>query len=71
MKGKERPWVLTKEGPIHATRRINIKALCTFRFPTKKAIKNPAKSSKRTGLGCPEATRGSGSSGCAAQLKWD
>ena len=35
----------------YAARRINIKALCMFRFPTKKAIKNPAQSSERTGLG--------------------
>ena len=39
MKSKERPWALTKEGPIHAARRIDIKALCMFRFPAKKAIK--------------------------------
>ena len=51
--------------------RINIKALCRFRFPTKKAIKNLAKFSERTGSGYLEAARGSGSSGCAAQLKWD
>ena len=36
MKSKERPWVLTKEGPIYEVRRINIKALCMFRFPKKK-----------------------------------
>ena len=42
-----------------------------FRFPTKMPLKNPAKFSERTGPGYPEATRGSGSSRCAAQLKWD
>ena len=36
MKSKERPWVLTKEGPIYEVRKINIKALCMFRFPEKK-----------------------------------
>ena len=51
--------------------RINIKALCMFRFPTKKAIKNLAKSSERTGSGYPEVARGSGSLGCATSLKWD
>ena len=45
----------SKEGPIQAARRINIKALFMFRFPAKKAIKNPAKSSVRIGLGYPEA----------------
>ena len=39
----------------YAARRINIKALCMFRFPTKKAIKNPAQSSERTRLRYPEA----------------
>ena len=39
----------------HAVRRINIKVLCMFKFSTKKAIKNPAKSSERTGPGYPEA----------------
>ena len=46
MKSKERPWVLTKEGPIHAARRINIKALCMFKFPAKRPLKiqqNPVK----------------------------
>ena len=65
MKSKERPWVLTKEGTIHAVRRINIKALCMFRFPAKKTIKNLAKSSERIGPGYPEVARGSGSSGRA------
>ena len=51
--------------------RINIKALCMFRFPTKKAIKNLAKSSERTGSGYLEAAKGSGSSGRAAKLNWD
>ena len=55
MKSNERPWVLTKEGSIHEARRINIKALCMFRFPAKRPIKNPAKSSERTGPGYPEA----------------
>ena len=62
----------SKEGPIQAARRINIKALCMFRFSAKKkTIKNPAKSSERTGPGYPQATKGSGSSGRAAQLEWD
>ena len=51
--------------------RIIIKALCMFRFPAKKAIKNLAKSSERIGLGYPEAARGLGSLGRAVQLKWD
>ena len=55
MKSKERPWVLTKEGSIHEARRINIKALCMFRFPAKRPLKNLAKSSERTGLGYQEA----------------
>ena len=45
----------SKEGPIQAARRINIKALFMFRFPTKKPLKNPAKSSERIGPGYPEA----------------
>ena len=35
--------------------RINIKALCMFRFPAKNATKNLAKSSERTRSGYPEA----------------
>ena len=50
---------------------INIKALCMFNFPAKKAVKNQAKSSERTRSGYPEAAKGSGSSGRAMQLKWD
>jgi len=42
-----------------------------FRFPAKRPLKNPAKSSKRIGSGYLEAARGSGSSGRAAQLTWD
>ena len=61
----------SKEGPIQAARRINIKALFMFRFPTKKPLKNPAKSSERIGPRNSEAARGSGSSGRAAQLTWD
>ena len=61
----------SKEGPIQAVRRININALFMFRFPAKRPLKNPAKSSERTGLGYPEAARCSGSSGNAAQLIWD
>ena len=61
----------SKEGPIQAARRINIKTLFMFRFPAKRPLKNPAKSSERTGPGYPEAARGSGSSGNAAQLIWD
>ena len=40
-------------------------------YSNKKAIKNPVKSSERTGLGYPKAARGSGSSRHAIQLKWD
>ena len=54
MKSNEIPWVLTKEGSIHEARRINIKALCMFKFPAKRPIKNPAKSSERTGPRYPE-----------------
>ena len=61
----------SKEGPIQAARRINIKALFMFRFPAKRPLKNPAKSSERTGSGYLEAARGPGSSGRVAQLKWD
>ena len=42
-----------------------------FRFPTKMPLKNPAKSSERTGPRYPDNARGSGSSGHAAQLTWD
>ena len=45
--------------------RINIKALCMFRFPAKKAIKNLVKSNEGIRSGYLEATRGSGSSGRA------
>ena len=61
----------SKEGPIQAVRRINIKALFMFRFPAKRSLKSPAKSNERTRLGYPEAVRGPGSSGNAAQLMWD
>ena len=61
----------SKEGPIRVARRINIKALCMFRFLAKRPLKSPAKSSERTEPGYPEAARGSGSSGRAAQLMWD
>jgi len=57
--------------PIQVVRRINIKALFMFRFPTKRSLKSPTKSSERTGLGYLEAVRGPGSSGNAAQLLWD
>ena len=40
-------------------------------FQQKRPFKNPAKFSERTGPGYPEAARGSGSSGHAAQLMWD
>ena len=33
----------SKEGPIHAARRINIKALCVFKFSAKMAIKKSSK----------------------------
>ena len=39
----------SKEGLIQAARRINIKALCMFRFPAKRPLKNPAKSVKELG----------------------
>ena len=45
----------SKEGPIQAVRRINIKALFMFRFPAKRPLKNLAKSSKRIGPRYPEA----------------
>ena len=61
----------SKEGPIQEARRINIKALFMFRFPAKMPLKNPAKSSERTGPGYAEAARGPGSSGNTAQLMWD
>ena len=37
----------SKEGPIQAARRINIKALFMFKFPAKRPLKSPAKSSER------------------------
>ena len=40
-------------------------------FQQKRLFKNPTKSSERTGPGYPEAARGLGSSGRAAQLMWD
>ena len=58
----------SKEGPIQAARRINIKALFMFRFPTKRSLKSPAKFSERIGPGYPEAARRPGSSGNAGQL---
>ena len=67
----------SKEGPIQAARRINIKTLFMFRFPAKRSLKSPAKFSERTrpgypeaarGPGYPEATRRLGSSGNAKQL---
>ena len=67
----------SKEGPIQAARRINIKALFMFRFPAKRSLKSPAKFNERTGPGYPEAARGPGypeaarrpgSSGNAGQL---
>ena len=61
----------SKEGPIQATRRINIKALFMFRFPAKMPLKNPAKSSERTRPGYLEAARGPRSSSNAAQLMWN
>ena len=61
----------SKENPIQAVRRINIKTLFMFRFPVKRPFKNPAKSNERTGPGYPEAARGPGSSGNAAQLMWN
>ena len=40
-------------------------------FQQKRPLKSPTKSSERTGSGSPEAARGSGSLGCAAQWDWD
>ena len=70
MKSKERPWVLTKEGPIHEAKNQHQGSMYV-QISNKKVIKNLAKSSERTGSGYPEAARGSGSSGRAAQLTWD
>ena len=61
----------SRKDPIQVARRINIKALFMFRFPAKRPLKNPAKSSERTGPGYPEAARGPGSLGNVAQLMWD
>ena len=61
----------SKEGPIQAVRRINIKALFMFIFPVKRPLKNPAKFSERIGSEYPEAARCSRFSGHVAQLKWD
>ena len=61
----------SKEGLIQAARRINIKALFMFRFPAKRPLKNPTKSSERTRPGYPKAARGPRSSGNAAQLMWN
>ena len=67
----------SKEGPIQAARRINIKTLFMFKFSAKRSLKSPAKFSERTGPGYPEAARGPGypeaarrpgSSGNAGQL---
>ena len=68
---KNAHFMKSKEGPIQAVRRINIKAQFMFRFPVKRSSKSPTKPSERTGSGYPEAARGSGSSGNAAQLMWD
>ena len=70
MKSKERPWVLTKEGPIHEAKNQH-QGPIYVQISNKKAIKNLAKFSERTGSGYPEAARGLGSSRRAAQLKWD
>ena len=43
----------TKEGPIRAARRIDIKALCMFRFPAKKAIKKSSKIQWKNWAGIP------------------
>ena len=61
----------SKEGPIQAARRINTKALFMFKFPAKRSLKSPAKSSERTEPGYPEAAKSPKSSGNAAQLLWD
>ena len=65
MKSKERPWILTKEGPIHEAKNQH-QGPMYVQISSKKAIKNLAKSSERTRLGYLEVARGSGSSGCAA-----
>ena len=59
-----------KEGSIHEAKNQH-QGPMYVQISNKKTIKNPAKSSERTGLGYLEAARGSGSSRCAAQLKWD
>ena len=70
MKSKERPWVLTKEGPIHEAKNQH-QGPMYVQISSKKTIKNLAKSSERIGSGYPEIAKGSGSLGRAAQLKWD
>ena len=49
----------SKEGPIRAARRINIKALCMFRFPAEKVHlkiqQNPVKELGRDTQRLPEA----------------
>ena len=70
MKSKERPWVLTKEGPIHETKNQH-QGPMYVQISSKMTIKNLAKSSERIESGYLKAARGSGSSGRVAQLKWD
>ena len=62
----ERPWVLTT--PIHEVKNQH-QGPMYVQISSKNAIKNLAKSGKRTGLGYLEAVKGSGSSGCSTQLK--
>ena len=64
MKSKERPWILTKEGPIHEAKNQH-QGLMYVQISSKKAIKNLVKSNEGIRSGYLEATRGSGSSGRA------
>ena len=47
--------IKSKEGSIRATRRINIKTICMFRFLARRPLKNLAKSSERIEPGYLEA----------------
>ena len=60
-----------KRRPNSCSKKNRHRGLMHVQISSKKAIKNLAKSSERTGQGSLEVTRGSGSSGRAAQLKWD
>ena len=49
-----------KEGPICATRRIDIKALCMFKLPAKKAIKKSRKIQWKNWVGTPRGCQSLG-----------